>query len=657
MHPRGRALLLGVATLILLIPLSFMSLGQVLEHFWLDLLYVRRPPQPVPADILIVGIDEPSFQELGLAWPWPRRLHAALVDRLAAAGARAIVFDVVFADATTEADDAMFAAAISRAGNVVLAQDLDVVNDPQFSRRILVQPFKTFRQGARELGLAMVTPDADGVVRHFHVQVHGQPTLAAAAVKAVGAAPALPPALSGLINYAGPPRSLETVSYYQVLDPAHPLAAARLRDRVVLVGRILGASPSPQARSDTFYTPYYARSGLITPGVEVQGQIIHTLLSRSWGRELPAPGRLGLYLAVILGTAYGLARLTPLQALPWLAALAALLLGGSAALFWTWLYWVPPVLLLAGLLALYSGNVLAHYLLESRQRRWLRQAFGRYLSPEVVETVIAHPEALRLGGVEVEGTVLFSDLAGFTTLSENRQPQELIRLLNEWFSPMTEIILAHRGTLDKYIGDAIMAVWGAPVSLADHAVQACRAALAMRAAMAGLQKNWLLQGLPLVKARIGLHSGPLVAGNVGSRERFNYTVLGDTVNLASRLEGANKEYGTEIILSDAVQRRVAGQFLVRELDLIRVKGRAQPVTIYELLGEAQEGEPAWLEIFAAARQAYREQNWDWAEEKFGEVLAMRPEDPPAQVFLARLRHYREQPPPPAWDGVFASASK
>jgi adenylate cyclase len=653
-NPRGRALILGVLTLLILIPLSFLSFGQVLEHFWLDRLYTWRTPAAPPAELLIVGIDEPSFQELGLAWPWPRRLHAALVDRLAAAGARAIVFDVVFADPTNENDDALLADAIRRAGNVILAADLDTVKDAQFFREILVEPCKPLRREARALGMALVKPDRDGVVRHFFPTIQGRQTLAAVAAKAFRAEVPLPP--SGLIDYTGPPRSLDTVSYYQVIDPVHPLPAARIRDRLVLIGRMLGASPTPQARSDTFYTPYFSAGG-ITSGVEIHGQIIHTLLSGGWGRELPEAGRLGLYVLVILGAAYGLARLTPLVGLTVMGGLALLLLGSSALLFLAWHYWAPPVLLAGSLVVLYSGNVLGHYLLEARERRWLRQAFGRYLSPAVVQVIVSNPERLQLGGEEVAGTVLFSDLAGFTSISENMAPADLIRLLNEYFSPLTQIILAHQGTLDKFIGDAIMAFWGAPLPLEDHAEKACQSALAMQRAMAGLQKQWRQQGFPPLKTRIGLHSGPLVAGNVGSRERFNYTVLGDTVNLASRLEGVNKVYGTEILLSEEVHRQVSGRFLVRQLDLVRVKGRVEPVSIYELLAETAGGEPEWLQLFAAGREAYRERDWDRAEENFLAVLRFRPEDPPAQVFLERLRRGRLQPPPPQWDGVFTLEGK
>jgi adenylate cyclase len=655
--PRRRAVLLGLLTFLLLAFLSFHRMGELLEYSWLDLLYTWRAPEPPPPQLLIVGIDEPSFQELGKPWPWPRRLHAALVQRLVEAGARLVVFDVVFADPTAPEDDADFARVLRQTGKVILAEDLDIVKDPHFSREILVQPYKPLRQAALALGLAVVQPDPDGVVRHFNLKIGGKDTLAAAAVRAYEPQLKLPQQVSGLIHYAGPPRSLDTVSYYQVLDKSHPLPAARLKGRLVLVGRMLGASPSPQARSDSFYTPYYAVSGQITSGVELHGQIIHTLLSRSWGRELPAGGRLGLYFLVTLLAAYGLARLAPLPGLAVLLGAALVILGVSAGLF-LWLnFWAPPVLLAAGLGLIYAGNILGHYLIEAREKRWLRQAFHRYLSPTVVEAIIAHPERLRLGGEEVEGTVLFADLAGFTAISENMAPGELIRLLNEYFSPLTDIILAHQGTLDKYIGDALMAFWGAPLPLKDHALKACQAVLAIKAAMPELQEGWSSRGLPLLTTRMGLHSGPLIAGNVGSRDRFNYTILGDTVNLASRLEAVNKIYGTGVLLSAACHHLVRGDFLVRELDLLKVYGRRQPVAIYELLGEAASGAPDWLAAFAEGLKNYRGRHWDRAEACFLEVLRLKPDDPPARLFLNRIKHFRLEPPPGSWSGVYVMEGK
>jgi adenylate cyclase len=258
-----------------------------------------------------------------------------------------------------------------------------------------------------------------------------------------------------------------------------------------------------------------------------------------------------------------------------------------------------------------------------------------------------------LGGEEVEVTVLFIDLVGFSALAENMAPRELIGLLNDYFSAMTEIILAQKGTVDKFIGDAIMAFWGAPLPLADHAVRACEAALAMQAAMRSLQQTWAAQGFQKVSTRVGLHSGPVIAGNVGSRRRFNYTVMGDTVNLAARLQVANRTYGTKIILSEATRQRLANAFLMRELDLVQVRGRAQPVTIHELLSRMPPiGPPPWLKLFKAGRAAYMEGNIPEAATRFHEILELYLDDPPAKVFLKRCQRHLDKPLLSDWNSAF-----
>jgi adenylate cyclase len=655
---RGRALGLGLLAFLMLAGLSFLHLGQTVEYRGLDFCYRLRGVEPPPPELLIIGIDEPSFQELRRPWPWPRRFHAELIRRLKAAGARLIAFDVLFADPTQPEDDQLLAQAMAEAGNVILSQTLETALDRSFSRQILVRPLESLSRAARGLALTVLTPDPDGVVRHFRLKVSGLETLPAAVWRTLRPQEPLPPDLSGLIHFAGPPRSLDTVSYYQVLDPERPLPAARIRDRIVLIGSMMTASAAPQGQADAFYTPFFFATHQLMSGVEVQGQIIHTLWSGRWGREFHPALRLGLSLALLLLAAWMLARLRPLPGLAVLAGLILLLLGGAAYLFLTWNLWVPPILLSVSLTLIYSGNLLGQYLLEFREKRWLRQAFGRYVSPALVEVISAHPERLELGGEEVEATVLFSDLAGFTPLSEKMAPKDLIHLLNEYFTAMTQIILSQRGTLDKFIGDAIMAQWGAPIPLADHARRACEAALQMQAAMRGLQQQWLNQGLPLLQARIGIHSGPVVAGNVGSRERFNYTVMGDAVNLASRLEGVNKYYDTEILVSETTYHQVQDVFLVRELDQVQVKGRAQAVTIYELLDYLPAaGLPPWLESFAAGRAAYLERRWSQAESLFQETLQLKAEDGPARLYLQRCRNYRQEPPPPEWQGVHVLESK
>ena len=640
--PRWRIGCLTLAVFAALALMSALNWGQTLEHHSLDFWYRLRPVSSPPKEILIVGIDEHSFQELKTAWPWPRNFHAQLVRKLKAAGARLIVFDVLFAEPTTGDDDQFFAAAIREAGNVILATAMEYSESPQAARQITVQPWEPFRRAAFGMGLTLVTPDTDGIVRRFHCLFGDQETLPEAVVRAYSPKFKIPALKCGLINFTGPPGHIDTVSYSRVLAGPDPYLAEHVRGKIVLIGRIVAAAPTPIA--DSFLTPFYAGTGLLMSGVEIHGQIINTLLKKNWGREVPLLPRLGIYLLMMLAFGALVLRVSPFAAMAVLVGFVGLIFGLSAYLFLYLSLWFPPVLLAGGLAVVYAGHIFAHYWIESREKRWLRQAFGQYVSESLVESIIANPERLQLGGEEVEATVLFSDMVGFTAMAENTAPRELIRLLNEYFSTMTEIILEKQGTVDKYIGDAIMAFWNAPLPIADHAALACEAALEMEAAMRVLQKSWLSQGFPAISMRIGLHTGPVVAGNVGSKKHFNYTVMGDTVNLAARLERANKTYGTEIMISNATYRRLGDHFLVRELDLVQVRGRAQPVTIYELMGRLPPGgPPPWLEIFEAGLAAYKEGKIPEAASRFFEILDLYCDDPPSGVFLKRCRQHLDQP--------------
>jgi adenylate cyclase len=650
---QSRTVGLGLLVAMAMVVLSFMPFGRTLENQTLDLFYRLRPVTPQPADLLIVGIDEPSFQELPYSWPWPRRLHADLVRRLSAGGARLIIFDVIFAEASNPKEDKLLADAFREAGNVVLGSTFVVAKDPRFTRRILITPYQSFQNAAKQQGLSIVSPDIDGVVRRFHLSLDDKETLPLAAFRLVRPRTPLSLHLKGLIDYAGPARSIDTVSYYQVIDPERPLPSSRIRGRIVLVGPMLEASATPQAQADSFYTPFFAKVGQRMSGVEIQGNILNTLLLGSWGRELPPWKRLLFLVALILLGSLIMIRLKPMQGLVFTGISLVVIAVVSFGLFYFGRLWFPPFLLSTGLVLVYAGNVLGHYFTEAREKRWLRQAFGRYVAPSVVEVITTRPDRLELGGEEFETTVLFADIEGFTRLSEVMPPQTLIRLLNDYFTPMTQIIMAYRGTLDKYIGDALMAQWGAPVPLADHALRACWAAIEMEKTMTGLQQQWQAQGLPALVERLGLHTGPVVAGNVGSRERFNYTVLGDTVMLASLLEEVNKEYGTRILLSEETCQRVKDQLVVRELDLVQVSGRVQPLAIYELVGPySRLGVPPWLEAFAAGLKAYRNRQWDEASKSFREVLHLKPGDRPTQVFLKRCLSFMEAPPPSDWQGIF-----
>jgi adenylate cyclase len=631
--------------------MSALKVGQTLENHGLDFWYRLRPYSSPPPEILIVAIDEHSFQDLKRAWPWPRSYHAKIVRKLRAAEARLIVFDILFAEPNHPEDDQLFTDAIREAGNVILATTVEFSESAQVASQILVQPFEPFRKAALAMGLTLVTPDGDGIVRRFHCHLGDEDTIAKIVAQRYRPNLVIPHHHCGLIHFTGPPGHIQTISYSRLLEESEPSLSAHIRGKIVLIGRIVGASPTPLA--DAFYTPFFARNGQLMSGVEIHGQVIHTLLNRNWGQELGLLSRLGLGLLILLLFGFLVVRVSPFAAMGVLGGFILLIFGLSFYLFLQVNLWWPPVLLAGGLAVVYGGHIFAHYWIESREKRWLRQAFGQYVSDSLVEAIISSPESLQLGGEEVEATVLFADLVGFSSMAENTAPKELIRLLNEYFSAMTEIILAHQGTVDKFIGDAIMAFWGAPLPLADHAVLACETALEMQAAMGPLQDGWEAQGFPRISTRIGLHTGPVVAGNVGSKKRFNYTVMGDNVNLAARLERANKFYGTEIMLSEATYRRLGNTFLLRELDLVQVRGRAQPVTIYELISlMPPTGPPAWLGLFEAGRAAFMQGKIPEASTRFCEILDLYADDQPTKVFLKRCQKHLNKPQLSEWKDVY-----
>jgi adenylate cyclase len=301
-------------------------------------------------------------------------------------------------------------------------------------------------------------------------------------------------------------------------------------------------------------------------------------------------------------------------------------------------------------------------LVEEREKRKVRGAFQQYLSPEVVRRLLQNPKLVQPRKTEI--TVMFSDIRGFTTISEKLDAQELAQLLSQYLTSMTKIVFAHNGTLDKYIGDAVMAFWGAPFEEPGHAVNACYASIEMLERLAELQKVWESEGKPRIEIGVGLNTGVASVGNMGSELRYGYTAMGDSVNLAARLEGLNKEYQTRLLVSESTYAAAADSDLVfRELDLIRVKGKLQPVTIYELLGTRErlaQTDNDWgarLDLFGQGRERYRERRWDEARAVFQALLDRWPEDGPARVFAARCQDYLSQGPEADWDGVYVMTHK
>lgn len=397
------------------------------------------------------------------------------------------------------------------------------------------------------------------------------------------------------------------------------------------------------------------------PGVEMHANMIASILDGDFKRQ--PDFSMGFDLLQVVGggivLSLALPALTPIFSMLFASATMAAVIGFN---FWMYqsLHWVLPIatalLLVFGLLLM---NIAWGYLFEHRKRQAMVSLFGEYVAPELVAEMAEHPESYSMEGESRELTVLFADVRGFTTISEGLDPNALREYINLYLTAMSENIRGNRGTLDKYIGDAVMAFWGAPIILPDHASRAVATALLMQMTAKTLNRDFAARGWPPLKIGIGLNTGPMRVGDMGSKIRRAYTVMGDAVNLSSRLEGITKVYGVGVVVGEATQR-AAPEFAYRELDRVRVKGKNEPVPIFEPLGlNADLGESArhTIDRWHEALHCVRAQNWDQAERMLTELHHAYPEEALYALYLQRIEHYRQTPPEADWDGVTTFESK
>jgi adenylate cyclase len=453
-----------------------------------------------------------------------------------------------------------------------------------------------------------------------------------------------------LINYRGPQKTFPHYSATDVIHGRVPVNA--FRGKIVLVGA------TAMGIYDIRVTPF----DHVFPGLEVHANVIDTILKQQFLYRPNWVTLFDLLAIIVLGLILGII-------LPKVKALWGALIGislffafflASNQLFQKQGIWVNQTYPLFNLVLTYLMITGYRYMTEERERKKVRGAFQYYLNASVVEQMLKDPEKLKLGGEKKDLTVLFSDIRGFTSISEHMTPERLVKFLNEYLTKMTDIVFKYDGLLDKYMGDAIMAIWGAPLDQSDHPLRACYTALEMVEELRLLQQKWATEGMPRMNIGIGINAGPMVVGNMGSERRFDYTVMGDSVNLGSRLEGLNKLYGTNIIISEMTYERVREEILGRELDLVRVKGKDQPVKIYELLSRRAKTLPeqkALAEEFQAALGEYRNRNWETARKIFQSILERYPADGPARLYVERCQTLEKTPPPEDWDGVYTMTTK
>jgi adenylate cyclase len=742
--PRGLrevaiALAAAAAARLLLRAAGGTGLLRDLETASLDMRFRVRGRLPPSPDLAVVLADDRSLEKLG-RWPFSRRLFAASIDRANRAGAKLIVFDLLFAEPeqpvskeiralareaaamTAQQDrkladqlqriadddpDQEFAAAIEKAGNVLLpiafgfdrpadaaSAALSAAAFASFDKSTadfsfalhptsVLLPLERLAQSAAGLGHVNIAYDRSGAVRYDYLalpyDVDFYPSMAVRAAAAyrglkwndvglrlgqgIRLGTDLVPtdsAMRLIINYRGPRGAIPTYSFTDLIDGKLPDSA--LRNRIVLIGA------SFVGNADSFVAPFTAAP---MPGTERLANAIDTLLQRDFIIENPPGwsvliGAAALLGAMLTGCAAGLLSLWAAVAT---SSAAALALAAAAQAAFDRGLWLPLVQPLAALLCGSAAALLYRYWFVDRQRQQVRSAFAHYMAPDLVEILATHPERLKLGGETRPMTLLFCDIRGFTSISERfkASPEALTQLINRFLTPMTDVIMAQRGTIDKYMGDCIMAFWNAPLDDRAHADHACAAALAMRAELDRLNESLAKEaeaaGTAPVRLAIGIgiNSGDCVVGNMGSERRFDYSVMGDAVNLASRLEGQSKLYGVTLVIGETT-RALAPSWAAVELDLIAVKGKQEAVRIFTLLGDEAVARSSHFRAFCSRHDdmlsCYRARSWQQA---LALIEQCRPYDARLaglyDLYDQRIAGFLAAPPEPDWKGVYVALSK
>jgi len=701
------AICLGVIIVVLVLNL-YMAF-ETFEHATQDLRFRIRGVEPHNDDIVIVGIDPQTLDMLMLVDMPPRDFHAQIIENLYKAGAKAVLFDVLFLNYTGETDDVVSLEQIPSANDSLLAATIAKYPNTVIARKIRVEMNKATQHTVGEttippelfrlpgqMAFASMYLDSDSFIRRAKLYSNDQPPeygwnysyALKAAMMVMDADTAwvdterhrahigdrvIPLTENDfmIINYAMDEETFQKgdgyISYEQVLDDSEwglgiLMEKGRFKDKVVMIG-----AAWPESHDD-FPTPFFKGTSIFSPdeypmyGVHIHKNIATTILE---GRYI-IPTRLWQFVLLVifmslLATVINY-RFKGFFGLTLSLALMVLYAVVSVYAFIAWRRLIPIVApAFATVTINYISAVTYNFLAERKQKAMIRGAFAQYVPPAVVGELIKNPDMLTLGGEERVMSVLFSDVAGFTTISESLTPTQLVELLNEYLSAMTDVVLDYNGIIDKYEGDAIMAEFGAPLPDEDHALKACLAAIDMQKKLAVLREKLLSEGKAEIRARVGINSGPMVIGNMGSSRIFDYTVMGDNVNLSSRLEGANKLYGTYIMCSEATRAMAGDVIITRELDLLRVKGKTEGVLVHEIIGkrddEIPDNKKKCLDLYAQGLASYKERRWEEGIGLFNDALSYDSDDSPSKVYIKRCNEFKVNPPPDDWDGIFTMRTK
>jgi adenylate cyclase len=671
---------------------------------------IQSTHDDVIEDIVIINIDNKSISndKLGKFQRWPLEYHAKLVDIVDADTPKVIAFDMIFDKERDEEQNKIFVDAVKRSGRVLNAISFLQHDDKQYIQvddipasdenydykkdsyvmnygfrprakdfEVMDAPFTDLLNASKANGSVAYLSESDAVVRRaepftrylnrFYPFLGLQAYLIGNDIETIALSSAedslklynssgnlatgIPIDDKGLINitYHGMLEKFRVISYYQVLEKQ--LEAGFFKDKYVFIGTNVAGLFDLRA---TPLSNSYA-------GVGIHTNLLTTVLESSYISRLKKHETILCVFLVALLTITIVHRFKLVAAIISIFVLLLFSFLFFQQIFETDRFYVQqfPLILSAviSLIVMYAYK----YNTEEKSKRMIRSAFSQFVNKSVVDDLLADPSKLKLGGEKKDCSVFFSDVAGFTTISEQLEPEKLVHLLNAYLTDMTNIIFENDGMIDKYIGDAIMAVYGAPVSTGNHAVQSCRSALQQQERLASLRQELMAEGYPELIARMGINTGPMVVGNMGSQDYFNYTVMGDSVNLAARLEPANKDYDTLIMIGSNTYEMAKDEIYVRQLDLMVVKGKTEPIRVYELMGMKDKPFPEdkikLIELFNTGYQMYLNRQWQDAINTFEKALNLFPDDGPSKLYVERCLAYAENEPADEWIGVYIKTSK
>jgi len=694
--------------------LNFLPFIRDLEDKTLDYRFQLSPvPAKADTNIVLLAIDAGTLkfaQKLNQGWPFPRDFYALVTDYLNLQGAKAVIYDMQFyepdfdrADLNSEESDMNFANALSNSGKVVIGAQLEPDSSKVPSELMLqslsvknaetlimpnwqgiAAPIPMFLETAGRIGIINVSEDREAIVRRmpliYKLKDKYYPNLAFS---------------SWLLSHKVKPESVLEKGYLQTEKGKIPIDkhgnlslnwygkgdvdgvfkyysfAAVLQSAVATIYQ----NGKPSLADDLFKDKYVIigakAAGLLdlkstpytwsVPGMEIWATFLSNLNRQDFVHQAPLWVDLLRSFILIFLTILLVTRLNSVLSTGLLIAMIILMLAGSVLVFGLYRFDVQVTIPFIAIFLTWIFIVTISYVMEGRHKKELRMIFNRYLHPDLVQRIVEQPDMIHMGGDEYHATVMFSDIYNFTGFSENKTPTELVSYLNEYFSTFTNTILDHNGLLDKYTGDGLMAVFGVPIARADHAIMACQTALAHRDFSNNLKSKAVLSPSDHfhINTRLGIHSGALVAGNIGSERRMEYTSIGDTVNLSARLEGVNKVFHTHIIISEGTFLLVKDLMICRELDFLRVKGKKEPTRIYELVADQEKTagvDFGWIDLYGKALKFYRDGHWQQAIELF-ETLSKDPYNDPASPTMLGRCHHLIANPPENWDGIYTLEEK